>query len=245
MNEIISPLSAPVDAEVEAATARIRNRLSRLVPDIVDTGRDLQEVKSKLEHGQFEGWLKREFDMDVRTAQRFMRVAKWAEGKNDIVSHLTPSTIYLLSAPSTPQAIQEKVVDAIKSDKTPKHAEIDRMVWEAKEQEREEKKRQAKTPEQRKKNWEREKRRTKTREREERKRQEEFRKKQDAATATAREVADILVSELSKDEVDKIYEVLDDWDVTFTMLCKAIDEARRAPSDNVTAVPLKPSGSKS
>ncbi len=55
MNEITpfnySDLSATEAAELEAVTARIRNRLTRQVKDIIETGRDLIEVKSKLEHG--------------------------------------------------------------------------------------------------------------------------------------------------------------------------------------------------
>ena len=90
MSEIITPftytdLPAPVAAEVDAATVRIKDRLTRQVKDIIETGRDLQEVKSKLEHGQFEAWLNGEFGMAVRTAQRFMRASEWVRGKNDIV----------------------------------------------------------------------------------------------------------------------------------------------------------------
>ncbi len=41
--------------------------------------------------------------MPVRTAQAYMRVAQWASGKNAIVAHLSPTMLYLLSAPSTPE----------------------------------------------------------------------------------------------------------------------------------------------
>ena len=83
MNDIITPfnysdLPTPVAAEIEAATARIKGRLVRQVTDMIETGRDLLDVKSKLDHGQFEPWLYSEFGMAVRTAQRFMRASKWA-----------------------------------------------------------------------------------------------------------------------------------------------------------------------
>jgi len=70
MNEIISPLSAPVAAAVEAATTRIKDRLARQVKDIIEIGRDRKDVKSKLEHGQFEPWLNSEFGMTDRSARR-------------------------------------------------------------------------------------------------------------------------------------------------------------------------------
>ena len=49
MNEIITSftytdLPAPAATEIEAATTRIKDRLIRQVTDIIETGRDLQEV---------------------------------------------------------------------------------------------------------------------------------------------------------------------------------------------------------
>ncbi len=116
MNDIITPfnysdLPTPVAAELQAVTNRIKERLTRQVADIIATGLDLLEVKSALEHGQFEHWLDSEFGMTVRTAQRFMRASEWAQDKNDIVSHLTPTTVYMLSAKSTPEGVHEQVVE--------------------------------------------------------------------------------------------------------------------------------------
>ena len=136
MNQIISPLSKPVAAEVEAATTRIKDRLSRLVPDIIETGRDLQEVKGKLEHGQFQVWLSASFNMTTRTAQKYMRAAELFGDKSELGSHLTPSTIYLLSAPSTPESVQQKVIDAVASGEPPKPSKVRELVRETKEQER-------------------------------------------------------------------------------------------------------------
>ncbi len=118
MNAIITPfaysdLPAPVAAEVRDATTRIKDHLTRQVKDIIETGRDLLEVKTKLQHGQFERWLDSEFGMAVRTAQRFMRASEWAQDKNDIVSHLTPTTVYMLSAKSTPEGVHEQVVERL------------------------------------------------------------------------------------------------------------------------------------
>lgn len=42
--------------------------------DMAKLGRDLAMVKEKLGHGNFLDWIKAEFDMTVRTAQKFMRV---------------------------------------------------------------------------------------------------------------------------------------------------------------------------
>ena len=62
-------LSATEAAELQAVTARIKDRLTRQVKDIIATGHDLIEVKSKLPHGQFGRWLAQEFGM----TDRYMR----------------------------------------------------------------------------------------------------------------------------------------------------------------------------
>ncbi len=149
MNEIIVPftytdLPAPVAAELKAVTARIKDRLVRQVEDIIETGRDLFEVKSKLQHGQFESWLAQEFYMTDRTARRFMQAATWAEGKSDIVSVLTPTTVYMLSAKSTPEGVHEQVVERLERGLPAEPDYVRMVVQEAKLREREAKNRKGK-----------------------------------------------------------------------------------------------------
>jgi hypothetical protein len=177
-----------------------------------------------------------------------MRAAEYFADKSELSSHLTPNSIYLLSAPSTPEVVKQKVIDAVKSGEPPKPAEVSHMVWEAKEQarlekeqERLEKKRQKMTKEERKKDEERERRSKARRQREDRERTEEIQKKLTAAKAAAREFADILIEKLSNDEIDRICEVLDDWRVTREVLAifGARAEAHQS-HDNVTALSLKP-----
>ncbi len=141
MNGLITPftnsdLQVPVATELEAITARIKDRLTRQVSDIIETGRDLIEVKSKLDHGQFENWLIQEFSMTDRTARRFMQAATWAEGKSDTVSVLTPTAIYLLSAPSTPESVAQTVFKSVESGEPAKPEAIRDLIIEAKDRDR-------------------------------------------------------------------------------------------------------------
>ena len=90
-----------VDASfVREATARLRLRLERTGRDIVEIGTDLIAVKERLAHGSFGPWLKAEFCMTSKTAQRFMRAAEQFDFKNDTVSHLednySPTAMYEL-----------------------------------------------------------------------------------------------------------------------------------------------------
>ncbi len=149
MNDIITPfnysdLPTPVAAELQAVTNRIKERLTRQVADIIATGRDLLEVKSALEHGQFEAWLNSEFGMAVRTAQRFMRASEWAQDKNDTVSYLTPTTIYMISAKSTPEGVHEQVVERLEKGLPAEPEYILHVIQDAKIREREAKNRKGK-----------------------------------------------------------------------------------------------------
>ncbi len=89
---------------------RIRARLRRTTEDILATGNDLIAVKGRLDHGEFLKWLAAEFSWTDRTARRYIAAAEWAGSKSDTVSILPTNTVYKLSAPTTPQAIKDKVI---------------------------------------------------------------------------------------------------------------------------------------
>lgn len=94
---------------------RIRNRLANTVADIIAIGQDLLLVKEQLPHGSFGPWVKDELGITNRTAQRFVHAAQMIDGKSDMVSHLAPTTIYALSAPSTPDAVREDFLNRAQS----------------------------------------------------------------------------------------------------------------------------------
>jgi hypothetical protein len=78
---------------------------------IIEIGKDLIAAKHYLSHGAFLGWVVCEVGIPARTAQAYMQVAHWASGRNSNVAHLSPTLLYLLSAPSTPN---EFIVDVLK-----------------------------------------------------------------------------------------------------------------------------------
>jgi phage N-6-adenine-methyltransferase len=90
--------------------ATIQARLKRTAEDIIAIGQDLIEVKARLSHGQFEGWLRSEFEMTQMSAVRFMQVAKRFGDKSNIMLVLPATVLYALAAPSTPDTIIEQVV---------------------------------------------------------------------------------------------------------------------------------------
>ena len=119
--------------EMEEIADRIRARIRRTVEDIIETGRDLATVKDSMGFGEFTKWLDREFSMTDRTARNYMRAATWAEGKTEIISDLSPTTLYLLAAPSTPEDIWKEVIADIDAGKPIDEKKIKRRVQEVKE----------------------------------------------------------------------------------------------------------------
>ncbi len=106
MSDVITQFNyatlAPDVAVVARATAdQIRSRFKWT---FIDTGRDLLAVKNRLTHGQFGAWLKAEFGMADRTAERYMTAAALA-AKSDKMSILPEPTLRAIAgAPRTVQA---------------------------------------------------------------------------------------------------------------------------------------------
>jgi hypothetical protein len=104
---------AGLDAEtrivVQQKTDEIRERMRRAAQEIVEIGERLIAVQQRLLHGQWEAWLRCEFDWSDQTARRFMHVARAFGGKQQIVA-FAPSALYALAAPATPQAAREEAL---------------------------------------------------------------------------------------------------------------------------------------
>jgi Protein of unknown function (DUF3102) len=84
------------------------------VAEAIEIGTDLIKVKEALGHGSFGHWLEKQFG-EKRTAQRLMQIAVKFASKNDTVSHLSLSTVYLLASPSTPEPLTNRVLAQIEA----------------------------------------------------------------------------------------------------------------------------------
>lgn len=112
-----------------AAVDIVRNG-KRAQESLILIGERLLEIKEVLEHGQFGDWCETEFSFSQRTAQNMMNVAQTFGGqKRNGVSLLGDATLYLLSAPSTPAAAREEVIEmAQATGTTPTKAEVKAVI---------------------------------------------------------------------------------------------------------------------
>jgi hypothetical protein len=96
---------------VQQRTTEIKALMKRAATDIIEIGQKLTEVKGRLGHGHFGGWLRAEFDWTPRTAQQFMLVAETFKNENFSLLEVAPSALYLLAAPSTPDSARQEALD--------------------------------------------------------------------------------------------------------------------------------------
>jgi hypothetical protein len=100
---------------------------------IIEIGRELYEVKRRLEYGQFLDWVTTACELSPRHAQLMMRAAEWAEGKDEIVSYLEPTSLYLLAAPSTPETVRQEVLSSLEEGQRPAPRIVKAMIRAANE----------------------------------------------------------------------------------------------------------------
>lgn len=123
-----SRLPAPQRRLMEEAARTIKPRLRRAAEDIFVIGAALNGVKAQLEHGRFGDWLAVEFGLSRRMAQHFMNVATRLQAKSEKFSHLPPSTLYLLAAPTTPDEAIRVVEERLDAGDRPQLARVARIV---------------------------------------------------------------------------------------------------------------------
>ena len=100
-------LTPEVAEFVQRRTLEIRAFHKRTAESIIQIGLRLEEVKEAVGHGQFLNWLEIEFGWSDQTARNYIHVAE--KFKNFLnLDHYATSALYLLAAPSTPDAVLDK-----------------------------------------------------------------------------------------------------------------------------------------
>ncbi|NJR39335.1 MAG: DUF3102 domain-containing protein [Leptolyngbyaceae cyanobacterium CSU_1_4] len=110
---------------VQQRTGEIRERLQRSAQDIWEIGQRLADVRVQLKHGQFEAWLKAEFDWSRRTAYNFINVYETFQERANLAQiDIATSALYLLAAPSTPQGVRDEYLQQAREGKKVTHKDL-------------------------------------------------------------------------------------------------------------------------
>src|SRR6516162_2648405 len=107
--------TVPDNPALTEHVAEIRRLGKRVVADVIEIGRHLKECKRIVGHGNWLEWLEREFGWTDDTALNFMRVYEMSKTQNFRDLNLPVAGLYLLAAPSTPQAARDEVISHAES----------------------------------------------------------------------------------------------------------------------------------
>lgn len=118
---------------VQQRTTEIKALMKRAASDIVEIGQKLIEVKARLGHGNFGGWLEAEFDWKERTARNFMTVAEQFKSANFADLQIAPSALYLLAAPSTPETARVEAIARAEEGESITYSRARELIEEAQE----------------------------------------------------------------------------------------------------------------
>jgi len=96
---------------IDAAT-RLRQRISTTGESIIEIGRELLAVKSKIGHGRWGEWLRDEFKWSERTAQQFMLTAQRIKCADAALLESGPAALQLLASNAVPDDVREQIIQA-------------------------------------------------------------------------------------------------------------------------------------
>ncbi len=114
---------------VRQRTEEIKVLVRRSAQDIIDIGGKLIDVKTRLGHGNFGGWLKAEFGWGRTTAHKFMQISEgFSNVQNSEHLNLSFETMAYLAAPSTPEEIRIEAIERAQAGEVITHKEVVGMV---------------------------------------------------------------------------------------------------------------------
>jgi hypothetical protein len=122
---------------IQQRASEIKMLMRRNTQDIIDIGQKLIEVKKHLGHGNFQNWLKFEFNWSISTATKFMQVAEQFKGVNFKHLNITASTLYMIAAPSTPKEVRVEVLERASNGENISYTEAKKIVSQYKETKKE------------------------------------------------------------------------------------------------------------
>ena len=96
---------------------------ARTSQTIWENGRDLLEVKERLEHGQFQKWVEGNFPWSYATATRFMNVAETFKSCTVQSLDIQTKALYLLAQNNTPETARQEAIEKAESGETVTHKE--------------------------------------------------------------------------------------------------------------------------
>jgi hypothetical protein len=103
---------------LDVITREIGDALQSETANIIKTGGLLIEAKAQVKHKEWLPYLSGNFDLSLRTAQRYMAAAEWAASNTTPVSHLklSPTVLYDLATGNYEPETASLIIETAKSE---------------------------------------------------------------------------------------------------------------------------------
>jgi hypothetical protein len=98
-------------AEINKLVSRIKASHKRHLEAVYEIGADLLRAKELLGHGNFLPWLQAEFRWSDRTANNYMSIARFFQGKSANFADLDIGTAAALASRSTPAKVRKELLE--------------------------------------------------------------------------------------------------------------------------------------
>jgi DUF3102 family protein len=131
-----------LEEHADAIRALGKQTVETTIKNIIEIGQRLVDVRDHhLDHGEWLPWLKREFAWSRQTADRFIHVYAMRDQIAHVgnLNELPLTALYLLAAPSTPDAVRQQIAARIEAgQKVSSVAEMKEAIEEAKAEDEDE-----------------------------------------------------------------------------------------------------------
>ena len=114
--------------EVQQLTNTVRGYLKSKNQNIFEIGRIMRLLNGYTDHGNWQIFLKREFNISPRTAERYMNV--YRRFKDGLDFPVRASVLYALAKPSTPDSVVYDILQQIKDGDMVKPEDVVKMAEE-------------------------------------------------------------------------------------------------------------------
>lgn len=117
-------LEPETKVHVQAATERLHQLERRTGEAIIEIGRTLIDVKSRIGHGNFGAWLEAEFGWSTSAATKFMQAAEVFGVKSVNFTNIAPSALYALASGTIPEPIRDEFIARAEAGERVTHKDV-------------------------------------------------------------------------------------------------------------------------
>lgn len=96
---------------LQEKTQTIKGLMRVQVESVIKMGWELEKVKRRLKHGEFDKWIKSEFSLSASSARKYIKTAKEFQGVQNIDElNLSNTAAYALAQDNTPREVKEELI---------------------------------------------------------------------------------------------------------------------------------------